>query len=313
MQKNKSDFPESVSLEGIYVYDDIDNFLTAYHLLKPDSDTIAVLKKNYFDKATIGLTEFVQKFDLTPEKLTKSIQKHPMYYQSLVNIKERLVNQEANNNAMYSKLQDLYSIDSLPKIYYMIGGIRAGGNGGDGYYTLVGAEIFAKKDNTDMSEFSKGARLFDINTIPNIVGHESIHVIQESIHGTEKYISMYMNPEEGTILAFSIREGFADFAAHLISGKLINQKTYAYGNAHEEELWNLYKTQMHSTDLGDWFFINPKDHPEWPKDLGYWMGYKIAEAYYSNADDKKKAFASMMNETDPVKFLKDSKYEEKFK
>ena len=49
-----------------------------------------------------------------------------------------------------------------------------------------------------------------------------------------------------------------------------------------------------------------------PADLGYYIGYKIAEAYYKNAADKKQAVKDILEIKDFNEFLKASKYEEKF-
>ena len=49
-----------------------------------------------------------------------------------------------------------------------------------------------------------------------------------------------------------------------------------------------------------------------PADLGYWVGYKIAESYYKNAKDKKQAVKELLEIKDFSKFLADSRYEEKF-
>ena len=50
-----------------------------------------------------------------------------------------------------------------------------------------------------------------------------------------------------------------------------------------------------------------------PSDLGYFMGYKICEAYYENAADKKQAVKDIIEVQDFETFLKQSRYEEKFK
>ncbi|TMI66321.1 MAG: hypothetical protein E6H07_10615 [Bacteroidetes bacterium] len=45
-----------------------------------------------------------------------------------------------------------------------------------------------------------------------------------------------------------------------------------------------------------------------PKDLGYWMGYKITKAYYTKATDKTKAIQEILNIKDFTSFLADSGY-----
>jgi uncharacterized protein YjaZ len=50
-----------------------------------------------------------------------------------------------------------------------------------------------------------------------------------------------------------------------------------------------------------------------PADLGYYMGYKIAEAYYKRAADKKQAVKDILQIKDFHQFLAASGYAEKFK
>ncbi len=47
-------------------------------------------------------------------------------------------------------------------------------------------------------------------------------------------------------------------------------------------------------------------------DLGYYIGFKIAESYYSKAEDKKQAVRDILNITDIGAFLKASGYPKKF-
>ena len=49
-----------------------------------------------------------------------------------------------------------------------------------------------------------------------------------------------------------------------------------------------------------------------PPDLGYWMGYKIAEAYYQKAEDKTQAVADIIQMKDADAFLEASGYAKKF-
>lgn len=43
--------------------------------------------------------------------------------------------------------------------------------------------------------------------------------------------------------------------------------------------------------------------PDWPGDLGYWVGYRIVKSYYSRAPDKAAALKAIIEMRDPVAFL----------
>ena len=87
--------------------------------------------------------------------------------------------------------------------------------------------------------------------------------------------------------------------------------TYAWGDAHERELWTLFQQEMHGTDYSKWLYNgNIKDRPD---QLGYWMGYQIAEAYYEKATDKQQAIRELLNIQDFAQVLAKSGYGAQFK
>ena len=65
---------------------------------------------------------------------------------------------------------------------------------------------------------------------------------------------------------------------------------------------------MDSTNLNAWMYQGDRVPPGRPADLGYWMGYKISKAYYTNATDKKAAVKDILLFTDAKAFLASSGY-----
>jgi uncharacterized protein YjaZ len=133
--------------------------------------------------------------------------------------------------------------------------------------------------------------------LPYIVAHELIHYQQPSDSGVT------------TLLGRAFREGSADFLGELISGGLINQIQREYGDAHEAELWREFSAAMHGQDVSKWMYQADKAGDR-PADLGYYMGYRIAKAYYERAKDKKAAVKRILRETDVEALLRDSGYAE---
>jgi hypothetical protein len=70
---------------------------------------------------------------------------------------------------------------------------------------------------------------------------------------------------------------------------------------------------MDRTDKETVWLYSESGEGKRPDDLGYYMGYKICEAYYRSASDKKQAIHDMLNICDFKEFLKTSRYAEKFK
>ena len=131
-----------------------------------------------------------------------------------------------------------------------------------------------------------------VSNIPYTVAHELIHYQQKT--------------EGKTLLAAAIQEGSADFIGELISGDALNKEVRAYGLQHEKELWAQFTKEMHGTDTSHWLYEGKVTNGR-PADLGYFIGYRIAEAYYNQSPNKKKAIAAVLNE-DADKLLNDSGY-----
>ena len=72
-----------------------------------------------------------------------------------------------------------------------------------------------------------------------------------------------------------------------------------------------FEKEMNGDDISNWLYQGDEAKDK-PADLGYYIGYKIAESFYKNSKDKKQAVKDILNVKDFAKFLKDSKYAEKF-
>jgi uncharacterized protein YjaZ len=68
---------------------------------------------------------------------------------------------------------------------------------------------------------------------------------------------------------------------------------------------------MHGKKFDNWLYQGDRAKDK-PADLGYYVGYKICEAYYKNAANKKQAVKEILEIKDFDQFLKGSRYEEKF-
>jgi uncharacterized protein YjaZ len=114
-------------------------------------------------------------------------------------------------------------------------------------------------------------------------------VSHELIHFQQHYPSK-------PLLEHSFMEGSADFVGELISGRQINNDAHRYGLAHEAELWKEFSAHFDDTNYFPWMYGRPTDGK--PNDLGYFIGYRIAQAYYNKASDKKQAIRDIITARD---------------
>ena len=96
------------------------------------------------------------------------------------------------------------------------------------------------------------------------------------------------------------------------SGAFHSKQVYPYGDANEKGLWERFQLDMDKTNKNNAWLYSGSGEGIRPDDLGYYMGYKICEAYYRNAADKKKAIRDILSITDFKAFLEASHYAEKF-
>lgn len=124
-----------------------------------------------------------------------------------------------------------------------------------------------------------------------VIAHEFAHVQQ---------VQALVDDEHPSVLEMSIIEGAAEFVGELISGKVSNPHMGAGTAGREKEIETRFVADQDKTDISDWLYNST---PTEPKDLGYWVGYRIVKAYYRHANDKKLALREILQMNDPKAFL----------
>ena len=294
--------PHSDPISAKIVTSDIGLFWRAYDQAKPENDLI-VYRDQYLKKGSPGLKDFTRTRISSSCALVDTIEKHRKYYAALRESSLRVTSFQNAIGVSFVKLKELYPDAVFPDVYFLIGRMNSAGTVTD-TGLLIGVDMFGLTKDTDLEEMSDWhkAVLKSIDDIPLIVAHELIH-----------YQQNYPKPADGevTLLQQAIDEGSADFISQLIAGSHINEKFYIYGNAHEKELWVEFRKGMLGTDTSKWLYQGDKAK-ERPADLGYFVGYKICEAYYRKATDKKQAVKDILTIKDFRQFLQDSGDETKF-
>ena len=273
---------------------DIKNFIYAFNSLSKDKDTIQVLQKEYFDKASPGMIDYIGKFDdFNPEFLSKAIQKSPETYVAV----EDFYNNISVLEADYKKAMEIFNKvipnPVFPPIHLIIGGNRGIGNG-----SVLGPLVTVERygDNYE--------NLLDIFV------HEMIHSKQLTM-GFEKYISIFSKKDN--LLDMVLREGAADFITYKLIRQNVsrNKKLKSY-EENELKLWERFKKDLVNQDNSYWLSISLKDVDKGiPILIGYGVGYKIVESYYNQSKDKTKTLNEILSMDDASAFLKKSNYKPK--
>lgn len=272
---------------------DVRLFWSAYDLwlireLGAPEKLAGVLQSEYLDKGSAGVKAFIPGRIESADNLARVILQHRDYYDAVRHNTEQMENFIPGIRKGLRALQRLYPEASFPAVYFVIGAQSSGGTS-SGNALIIGSEMFGE-----------GKRyLVQLSDVVPMVMHELAH-FQQKDHS------------KSDLLNSAMREGGADFIAELVAGRHIDEFNKSYGDSHEQDLWRRFQADIKAGGkIENWMYVfEPKDGA--PRDLGYYMGYKICQSYYQISKDKAAALKTIIEMRSPEHILKDSKYGDRF-
>lgn len=280
------------------VTSDIPRFWTAFDsVANAPKRSVELYDRLYFKDATYGLGIFKEAAIGSSEEFAAKIDKYRLYYQSIRKNTLSIDSKIPEMRRSLRKLKKLYPQTLFPDVYIVMGSMGSGGRSmNEGLF--LGAEVNCADENSNFTNispsFSKVLKSLTLSGMPSLVVHELVHYQQ-------KYTDTSKN-----VLSRAIVEGSADFICKLATGATANELLHKYGDRHERELWTQFSRDLYSQDIQKWFYYPATETR--PADLGYYIGFKITEAYYQKAKDKKKAISEILNIADFRSFLEKSGY-----
>lgn len=284
--------PEDAKL----VTTDIDHFWQAYAAVQRDTaHAAAIFRRAYFAKASAGLQDYAKLKIESDQDFARTILGRPRYYNSIRKTTLGIAVQKPKIVGAFRRFQELYPAVRFQNVYFVVGGWASGGTASDAGL-LIGADQTANGPGVNTSELTllERNRCEAVTEMPSLMVHELVHRNQ--------------GPQDGTLLSYTLSEGMADFVAELVTGRITNSRLHPYGNAHEKELWAAFQKEMLGKDSRNWIANGRQETPEKPCDLGYYVGYRIVQAYYNQAADKKQALADILSIRSAPDFLARSGY-----
>lgn len=255
--------------------DDVDRFYRVYDATH-GHPTAAQLQAQYLDPGSEALHQFVHLRIGDAAKLADAIAKRPDDYAKARACLPALAKTRAQLPAVFARMAEIHPGSTFPPITFLIGRDSTGGTTGpDGI--LVGLETMCHLD-------FMGADVGDRFT--HIVAHELAHVQQPA--------SRVDAPAGATLLFQSLVEGGAEFVAELTSGDVSYGHMRAWTRGKECTIEQAFRQDALGTDVSRWLY-NGFGTPDKPGDLAYWVGYRIAKAYYANAADKTRAVSDLLD------------------
>lgn len=247
----------------------------------------AILQQEYLDKGSQGVQDFIPNRIVSADNLAKVVLAHPTEYELSHHYSSQMQAHVPEIRKALHGLKNIYPEARFPAVYFVIGAKNSGGTSSD-HGLIVGAEMFGDQPGYPLQ----------LSEVAPLVTHELVHFQQKG--------------DDNGLLRAAMREGGADFVAELAAGRHASESIKAYGDSHEEELWHRFQQDVKSDNkVGEWMYVShPTDGA--PKDLGYYIGYKICQSYYQKATDKAKAIKTIVEMESPEQILKDSSYEKRF-
>lgn len=268
---------------------DIANFWNAYDNIIVTQDSILQYKyldSLYIKKGTLGLKGIMQAKNYTNQDYINAINSYPKFWSSIRENTFKTDTYVAELNQGIEKIRVIYPELKPAKIYFTIGALRTNGTTVDSL-VLIGAELAMSDTNTMASEFQediqKGRRTyFDSNPIDNLV----LLNIHEYVHTQQK-------PVVNNLLSYVLHEGIAEFVSVTAMGEPSAAPAINYGKQNEAVKKKFEAEVFYGNNRHEWLWSDfPNEFNT--RDLGYYIGYQIAEINYNQAKDKQAAIKEMV-------------------
>jgi hypothetical protein len=283
------------------IVSDLGNFWAAYDEYHRTGASSA-FQTLYLDRASPGLKDFMRSRSLTAATLATVVGRHPRYYAAVRTVSSQLESGEVGQQIRggYARMKAIYPAAVFPSVTFLMGRFSTGGTTARNRI-LIGTEFYLADPGVPVDELSTFARsnVHPLAFLPVIVAHEHVHILQQQAMGIFG---------RKTLLEQSVLEGGADFIGELVSGANINEKVRAWAIPREHALWVEFQAAMNGTDVSAWLYNQGSATADRPGDLGYFIGYRIAEAYYAKAIDKRQAVKDIIEVRNATTYLGASGY-----
>jgi Predicted Zn-dependent protease (DUF2268) len=252
--------------------------------------TAEQLQRDYLTPGSAGLHEFLARRIRSAEVLAKKIAQDPAPYEKARECMAALPDVQARLAVVLPKLKQLLPEAKFPPVTILIGRNSAAGIPGEAG-VMMGLE---RACTGDWWEPNVSDRLV------HLISHEYIHIQQPDWQNDENGGNSRLN-----VLAASLSEGVAEFGGELISGSVGEVHLQRWLAGCDSHIAVDFLRDADSLDTSSWLSNGPGTAQR-PGDIGYWVGYRIAKAYYARANNKREAFENLIRLDNPKAILRAS-------
>lgn len=277
------------------VISDAKNFADVFEQFKEEPSPVQ-LQMQYLNPGSVGIKIFTPNRIIDAKNLAKKISSNREAYRNAISVCLPVVGALSEESELIMReVAKLVGEKEIAPAYVVFGANNSGGTASS-EGLVIGIEVLCK--------MAKGKDEFAL-LFKDFIAHEIVHVYQNRLAKSEGELSL---------LGKVIIEGVADFIAEKVLGRVSSSAVERtdYGLKHEAALWHEFKADMDSKNTGEWMYQQITTAGR-PADLGYWIGKRIAEAYYSNSPNKDLALRELVGFSNAHDILSKSQYGEKFK
>ncbi|WP_432410689.1 hypothetical protein [Rasiella sp. SM2506] len=307
----KSSTKETPNSPQIVFTQDVDNFWKAHDAIRKEADTtkhLALLDSFFIRPGTPGLVAIREARRYSPEEYVHAIRSYPLLWESIRENTYQSKNLSQEIESGIKKLKEIYPDAKPAEVYFSVGVFRTGGTTMDNK-VLIGVETAFGDKNVTVHELPES-----LNYIRDFWSSKESAVENFALNNVHEYIHTQQNQNlESNLLGISVLEGVAEFVSTLAMGRSEStQPAVLYGKANSAAVKMAFTKDMFHKEYGYWLWSQQENEFE-TRDLAYYIGYAIAENYYTKATDKQVAIKKMIeldhyNETEIENFVDASGY-----
>lgn len=262
----------------------------------------ATLQQHYLDRGSRYLQQFTRSRIASAERLSETVTRNRGYYESIRANTLSVVTPEwkAPLIEAFTRLEALDPDATFPPTAFVIGRMNAGG-WASGEAILIGLELYSLAPDSPRDTLNdfEGLAVQSNENLVVLISHELVHA-QQVEHGS------FRNAHR--LLEMALQEGVADFVGEKTGGRVVDPAGHAWGAAHEAQLWQEFLAEKDGEDHSRWLYNKGKD-PDRPGDLGYFIGYRIAQAWARQQPSEAEAVRALLRVTDADRLLRESGYD----
>jgi len=290
---------------------DVLHFWEAVDSLKENCDTTQIFQRIVINRATNEFKLFIKKWKITAKDYAYQYRHYPNFYRTLRSSTIKLINDENLIRETINKFRKIYPRYIDASICISIGNFMTGGSISiihedilnHNKFVYIGLEYHGLDSSTIISELPIQTQDYvSRSNFYRTIIHELVHIQQET-HGKKIAKSYY----GGNLSAAILREGIPDFISKLVYPLGNNGNNYYYGTQYEEVLRAKLKNEIYGSDFTYWIY-NTNTVSDQPRDLGYFMGSRIANSYFKHLSTTTIDITELIEIKNAKKFIKKSSY-----